>query len=176
MPSLVLGTGEVSLLDMASGYSTFTANGEHVDPLDRHPRSTDASGRVLYEAPTKRERVDPQDVTDQRELGAQPGRPRAAPAPAPTSASRRRARRAPPRTTRTPGSSATRAKLTAAVWMGYPGAPATADHPAEAVAAMTNVHGQKVSGGTLPRADLAASSWPRPPRTWRAARSTARPT
>ena len=36
-PSLVLGTEPVSVLDMASGYSTFVDNGEHVEPGRRHP-------------------------------------------------------------------------------------------------------------------------------------------
>jgi penicillin-binding protein 1A len=62
--SLVLGTTEVSPLEMASGYSTFMDNGEHVKPTPV-TRVTDASGRVLYEAPTKRERVITQDITDQ---------------------------------------------------------------------------------------------------------------
>jgi len=62
--SLVLGTTGVSPLEMASGYSTFMDNGEHVKPTPV-TRVTDASGRVLYEAPAKRERVISQDITDQ---------------------------------------------------------------------------------------------------------------
>jgi membrane peptidoglycan carboxypeptidase len=63
-PSLVLGTDAVSPLDMASGYSTFMDDGEHIDPVVV-TRVTDASGRVLYDAPTKRERVLSQEITDQ---------------------------------------------------------------------------------------------------------------
>ena len=63
-PSLVLGTSAVSPLDMASGYSTLMDNGEHVAPVVV-TRVTDASGRVLYEAPDKRESVLSQDITDQ---------------------------------------------------------------------------------------------------------------
>lgn len=145
--SLVLGTSPVSPLDMASGYSTLMDNGEHVTPTIV-TRVTDASGRVLYEAPTKRERVVSQDVTDQVSwalsqvivggtgTGANFGKPAA-------------------------GKTGTTedfkdawfvgytCQLTAAVWMGYPGTPATADRPAEAVSSMTNVHGQKVFGGTF---------------------------
>ena len=62
--SLVLGTSLVSPLDMASGYSTFMDEGEHVDPVVVS-RVTDPSGRVLYEAPTNRDRVLTKDITDQ---------------------------------------------------------------------------------------------------------------
>ena len=52
-PSLVLGTSDVSVLDMASGYSTLMDDGVHVDPYIVS-RVTDASGQVLYQAPTDR--------------------------------------------------------------------------------------------------------------------------
>ena len=50
------------------------------------------------------------------------------------------ARRAPRRTTPTPGSSATPPRLVTAVWVGYP----TEQKP------MTDVHGIKVTGGSFP--------------------------
>ena len=62
--SLVLGTTPVSPLDMASGYSTFMDNGQHVKPI-AVTRVTDATGRVLYEAPTTREQVVSEDITKQ---------------------------------------------------------------------------------------------------------------
>jgi membrane peptidoglycan carboxypeptidase len=62
--SLVLGTSNVTPLDMAAGYSTFMNSGERVKP-SVVTRVTDAHGRVLYEAPTKRERVLSSDITDQ---------------------------------------------------------------------------------------------------------------
>jgi len=62
--SLVLGTSNVTPLDMASGYSTFMNNGEHVKP-SVVTRVTDARGRVLYEAPDKRQRVLSTEITDQ---------------------------------------------------------------------------------------------------------------
>jgi penicillin-binding protein 1A len=60
-PSIVLGTSSVSVLDMASVYSTFADNGEHVDPVVVS-RVTDAKGTVLYEAPNSRQRVLSEDV------------------------------------------------------------------------------------------------------------------
>jgi penicillin-binding protein 1A len=49
--SLVLGTGEVSVLDMASAYSTFADRGEHIDPyVIRRVESSD--GEVLFDAST----------------------------------------------------------------------------------------------------------------------------
>ncbi|MCB0953036.1 MAG: hypothetical protein KDB13_10035, partial [Microthrixaceae bacterium] len=46
--SLVLGSGEVSVLDMASAYSTFAAHGRHTEPYVIR-RIEDASGNVLYD-------------------------------------------------------------------------------------------------------------------------------
>lgn len=49
--SLVLGTGEVSVMDMAAAYSTFASGGiRHTPYMIR--RVEDASGRVLYDAAT----------------------------------------------------------------------------------------------------------------------------
>jgi membrane peptidoglycan carboxypeptidase len=64
VPSLVLGTASVSVLDMASAYTTFMNEGEHVPPYPV-TRVTDASGTVLYESPTERDRVLPPEVADQ---------------------------------------------------------------------------------------------------------------
>jgi membrane peptidoglycan carboxypeptidase len=55
-PSLVLGTSGVSPLDMASGYSTLMDGGVHVTPYIVS-RVTDASGQVLYQAPTTGHRI-----------------------------------------------------------------------------------------------------------------------
>ena len=145
--SLVLGTSPVSPLDMASGYSTLMDKGEHVKPTIV-TRVTDASGRVLYEPPTRRDRVVSQEITDQVSwalsqvilggtgTGANFGQPAA-------------------------GKTGTTedfkdawfvgytCQLTTAVWMGYPGEPASPGQEAKAVRAMTNVHHQKVFGGTF---------------------------
>lgn len=47
--SLVLGTGEVSVLDMAAGYSTFAARGKQIDPYFI-TRIESADGAVLFDA------------------------------------------------------------------------------------------------------------------------------
>ncbi len=62
--SLALGTQEVTVLDMASAYSTFAAGGLHIDPIFV-TRIEDSAGRVLYESvPTARRVVDA-DIADQ---------------------------------------------------------------------------------------------------------------
>ena len=63
VPSVVLGTGDVSVLDMASTYSTFMDTGQHYDPVVIS-KVTDAKGNVLYQptyTPTKV--LDPQVST-----------------------------------------------------------------------------------------------------------------
>jgi penicillin-binding protein 1A len=50
--SLVLGTGEVSVLDMASAYSTISRDGVRIDPYVIR-RVEDADGNVLFDAATE---------------------------------------------------------------------------------------------------------------------------
>jgi membrane peptidoglycan carboxypeptidase len=64
VPSVVLGAGEVSVLDMASAYSSFRDHGEHADPV-MVARVTDDEGHVLYEAPRSRELVLDSEIADQ---------------------------------------------------------------------------------------------------------------
>jgi penicillin-binding protein 1A len=56
IPSLALGTQEVSVLDMASAYGTFAAGGIHVDPI-LVTRIEDAAGTLLYEAQPRQQRA-----------------------------------------------------------------------------------------------------------------------
>jgi membrane peptidoglycan carboxypeptidase len=56
--ALVLGTSEVSVLDMASAYSTFARRGERIDPYVIR-RIEDSSGAVLFDADSE---VRPQQV------------------------------------------------------------------------------------------------------------------
>jgi membrane peptidoglycan carboxypeptidase len=55
-PSAVLGTNEVTVLDMASAYGTFAADGMHADPV-LITEITRADGSVLYRRPSTRQRV-----------------------------------------------------------------------------------------------------------------------
>ncbi|MDQ3946687.1 MAG: PBP1A family penicillin-binding protein [Actinomycetota bacterium] len=60
-PSAVLGTNEVTVLDMASAYGTFAADGMHADPV-LVTEITRADGSVLYRRPSTRSRVVRPDV------------------------------------------------------------------------------------------------------------------
>jgi penicillin-binding protein 1A len=139
VPSVVLGTSEVSVLDMASTYSTFMDNGEHFEPIVIS-KVTDAKGNVLYQptlTPTKV--LDPQVsntvswILDQvveggTGTGAQFGQPVAG-------------KTGTTENYRDAWFVGFTCQLTAAVWVGYPG-PETKY--------MTSVHGQAVAGGTFP--------------------------
>lgn len=63
--SLVLGSGEVSVLDMASAYSTFAARGRHTEPYVI-TRVEDAAGNVLFDIAdeVESEQVVSEDVAD----------------------------------------------------------------------------------------------------------------
>jgi penicillin-binding protein 1A len=60
-PAIALGAKEVGPLDMASAYATFANEGIHVEPT-AVVRVTDSSGKVLYEAEPRKERVLPRGV------------------------------------------------------------------------------------------------------------------
>ncbi|HEV3364018.1 MAG TPA: PBP1A family penicillin-binding protein, partial [Acidimicrobiia bacterium] len=60
-PSAVLGSNEVTVLDMASAYSTFAADGMHADPVFV-TEITRADGSVLYERPSTLRRAIPTEV------------------------------------------------------------------------------------------------------------------
>lgn len=138
-PSIVLGTSEVSVLDMASAYSTFADMGEHIDPIVV-ARVTDAKGTVLYEAPNERQRVLSEDVAKSVnwtlnqvvESGTGTGAKFGQPAAGKTGTTDEY---------RDAWFVGYTCSLTSAVWMGYPG-PETK--------LMKNVHGVEVTGGTFP--------------------------
>ena len=56
VPSVAIGSSEVTPLDMASAYSSFAGDGVHHDPVFV-TRVTDKDGTVIYEAPQTRVRV-----------------------------------------------------------------------------------------------------------------------
>jgi membrane peptidoglycan carboxypeptidase len=60
-PSAVLGSNEVTVLDMASAYSTFAADGMHADPVFV-TEITRADGSVLYRRPSTLRRAVPTAV------------------------------------------------------------------------------------------------------------------
>jgi penicillin-binding protein 1A len=60
-PSAVLGSNEVTVLDMASAYSTFAADGMHADPV-LVTEITRADGSVLYRRPSTLRRAIPTAV------------------------------------------------------------------------------------------------------------------
>jgi penicillin-binding protein 1A len=63
-PSAVLGTNEVTVLDMASAYSTLAADGMHSEPV-LVTEITRPDGSVLYRRPATRRRVLPAEVSRQ---------------------------------------------------------------------------------------------------------------
>jgi len=137
--SLVLGTSDVSVLEMARAFATFATRGERVEP---HAilEVTTADGKVLERASTGRTRVlDPEDADVVNfALGQVMERG--------TGAAARFGKPAAGKTGTTQDSGDAwfvgyTPHLSTAVWMGYPEG---ASRP------MTNVRGERVTGGGLP--------------------------
>jgi penicillin-binding protein 1A len=63
-PAAVLGTNDVTVLDMADAYGTFANRGLHVPPT-LVTKVSDAAGNVLYEAPHKQEKVLQPGIADE---------------------------------------------------------------------------------------------------------------
>jgi len=144
--SLVLGTGEVSVLDMATGFSTFANRGVHNRPtLIAKIEQVDQGGRlsVVEQHTPSGERVLSEQEADlvtyclrQVVLGgtgkaADIGRPVAG-------------KTGTTQDNRDAWFVGYTPKLTAAVWMGYVGA------PDEEPRFMDDVHGRAVTGGSFP--------------------------
>jgi penicillin-binding protein 1A len=150
----ILGTDDVSVLDIASAYSTFSNNGTHIEPTSilsvqlpdgtkrdpepaerRQALSPDQAAKVVHALKSV---VDPKG-TNPKATGAAAnfGRPAAG-------------------KTGTTNDNVDAwfvgftPRLTAAVWMGYVGA------PGQPRKTMENVHGGEISGGKLP-----AETWKR---------------
>jgi penicillin-binding protein 1A len=140
VPSLALGTSEVSPLEMATAFMTFADRGERVAPFSIS-RISEADGTVIFSQGPERVRVMAAEhadlVNSVLQQVVQSGTGTAA------------------RLSRQPVAGKTGTsqqfgdawfvgyapRLSAAVWMGYPEGPA---HE------MTNVHGRRVTGGTFP--------------------------
>lgn len=137
VPALTLGTSEVSVLDMASAYSTLADNGEHIKPTSV-TKVTDAKGNVLYENKTSRKRVlDEKSVAKVNyvlnqvvEGGTATGARISQPAAGKTGTTENY---------RDAWFVGFTCKLTTAVWVGYPDG-----------TFMKSVHGQSVTGGSFP--------------------------
>ncbi|MBI2705915.1 MAG: transglycosylase domain-containing protein [Actinobacteria bacterium] len=139
VPSMVLGTGDVSPLEMASAFSTFMDKGEHVEPMVV-TKVEDSKGQVIYEARNQRTKVlDPavneavswvlnQVVEGGTGTAAKFGQPVAG-------------KTGTTENYRDAWFNGFTCQLTASVWVGYPG-PETKY--------MDNVHGKQVAGGTFP--------------------------
>ena len=167
VPSAVLGTADVSVLDMASAYSTFADNGEHVAPTVV-TKVTNARGAVLWEAPFERERVLSEataaalnwTLNQVVETG--------------TAGAARYGQSVAGKTGTTENYRDAwfvgyTCKMTAAVWVGY-----AKPEPDGSTRFMQGVHGINVAGGTIPTAiwrrfmskatiGLTSCPYPRPP-------------
>ena len=144
VPSVVLGAGEVSVLDMAAAYSTFRDSGRRTEPT-LVVRVTDSSGRVLLDTDPATERVlDPETadlVTHALEGVVTGGTGRAAAVPG---------QRVAGKTGTTTGNRDAwfvgyTCHITTAVWMGYPDAD-DAGNPRF----MDSFRGVSVTGGSFP--------------------------
>ncbi|MDP9070533.1 MAG: penicillin-binding protein [Actinomycetota bacterium] len=138
--SLTLGTSEVSVLEMASAFTTFANRGEHLDPsVILEVRSPDGGVLRPARAPARRRVLEPRqaDVVNHClqqvvESGSGTGAAFGKPVAGKTG------------TTQDFGDAwfvGYTPRLTAAVWMGYPSGNAEK---------MTNVRGRKVNGGSFP--------------------------
>jgi penicillin-binding protein 1A len=139
VPSIALGTQDVSVLEMANAYSTLARGGFRVDP-EVILKVTTADGTVVQENKPRRTRVLDRDVADTVtyalrrvvEGGTGTGAAFGKPCAGKTG------------TSEDYGDAwfvGYTPRLTTAVWMGYPEGQAHA---------MNDVHGRKVNGGSFP--------------------------
>ena len=141
--SLTLGTGDVSVLDMASAYSTLADGGTHTKPYVV-TKVTDASGDVLFENKVESEKILDDKVVEEvgytlnqvveggTGTGAKIGQPAAG-------------KTGTTENYRDAWFVGYTCKLTTAVWMGYP----TPDADGQPIP-MKSVHGKSVTGGSFP--------------------------
>jgi penicillin-binding protein 1A len=141
--SLTLGVSDVSVIDMASAYSTLADDGEHRAPFVVS-KVTDATGNVLYEHEVKGDKVLDDTVAAEVnytlnqvvEGGTGTGAKISQPAAGKTGTTENY---------RDAWFVGYTCKLTTAVWMGYPDA--NADGTPKY---MKSVHGKSVTGGSFP--------------------------
>ncbi len=143
VPSIVLGAGEVSPLDMASAYSTFMNHGTHYEP-QVITRVEDSAGNVIWEAPeTGEQPISPEiaDITTTAMRGVVTN--------GTATAARLDNVEVAGKTGTTQNNKDAwfvgfRCNFVASVWMGYPG------FDGAPVLPMDSVHGERQEGGRLP--------------------------
>jgi penicillin-binding protein 1A len=137
-PSLVLGAASVSVLDMASAYSTFADYGEHREDYVVS-KVTDAYGNVLFEHQVEGDKIFDDSVAEQVNFAL---------SQVVESGTGTAAKIGQPVAGKTGTTDEYRdawfvgytCKLTTAVWMGYP----------DEGRLMEDVHGRSVTGGSFP--------------------------
>jgi membrane peptidoglycan carboxypeptidase len=139
VPSIALGTQDVSVLEMADAYSTFARGGYQVDP-EVIQKVTTADGTVLEDNHPRRTRVLDRRYADQVTYALR----RVVTSGTGTAAAFGKPVAGKTGTTEDYGDAwfvGYTPKLTAAVWMGYSEGQSRP---------MTDVHGRKVNGGSFP--------------------------
>ncbi len=143
VPSLVLGTPEVSVLDMASAYNTFANRGEHVTP-QLIVRIEDAQGRTVWEPDIAADRVMDTEVADSVTTALQ-GVIRDGTGTAAATRLESVGKTGTTEDYRDAWFVGYTCDLTVAVWMGYEG------RDGQPVVPMLDVRGEaRVTGGTFP--------------------------
>jgi membrane peptidoglycan carboxypeptidase len=141
--SLTLGTADVSVLDMASAYSTLADGGQHRDDFVVS-KVTDAYGNVLYEHRSKTDNVLSDEVTANANYAlsqvVEGGTGTAAKIGQPVAG-----KTGTTENYRDAWFAGFTCKLTTVVWMGYPDA-----NPDGTPKYMKSVHGKSVTGGSFP--------------------------
>ncbi len=141
--SLTLGTANVSVIDMASGYSTLADGGEHRQPFVVS-KVTDPSGNVLYEHQVTSDKVLDENVVQEVsytlnqvvENGTGTAAKFGQPAAGKTGTTENY---------RDAWFAGFTCKLTTVVWMGYPDVNLDGS-----TRVMKSVHGKSVTGGSFP--------------------------
>ncbi|MBL8779276.1 MAG: transglycosylase domain-containing protein [Acidimicrobiales bacterium] len=143
VPSIVLGAGEVSPLDMASAYSTLMNHGTHYEP-QVITRVEDSDGNVIWTAPEEGQQVLTPEVADITTTAMRSvvtsGTGRAAALDNVAAAGKT----GTTQNNKDAWFVGFRCNFVASVWMGYPG------FDGAPVTPMNNVHGERQEGGRFP--------------------------
>jgi len=143
VPSIVLGAGEVSPLDMASAYSTFMNHGMRYDPVVI-TRVEDSEGNVIFQADEEGQQVLTPEIADTTVTAMRSvvtsGTGRAAALDGVAAAGKT----GTTQNNKDAWFVGFRCNFVASVWMGYPG------FDGQPVLPMTSVHGERQEGGRFP--------------------------